>query len=333
MLHFTDDSHPGFTRRNFRNGFVYNDTDGKKITDATVIARVNALAIPPAYTSVWICPSATGHLQATGIDARGRKQYRYHPEWSTARNAAKFDRLIAFGTALPRLRHAVRMHLAHPGMSRQKICAAIVALLDKTHIRIGNEIYAEENHSFGLSTLKRRHVTMHGDVITFRFVGKSGVRHTTTLHDRTLSTIIRNCEEIPGHQLFCYIDETNTLHDVTSSHVNQYLKDISGGDYSAKDFRTWHGTVLAATLLTDIQPYIDSERTQNIVTAVREVAKSLGNTPAVCRKCYIHPAVLDTYAAGVPNDLTAIFAKTVRRPVSGLHIPEQHTLRFLEQIA
>lgn len=331
-LEHADDTQPGITRHAVAQGFAYTDADGKNISDKKSLNRFASLAIPPAYTNVWICPSPIGHLQYTGLDARKRKQYRYHPAWNALRDSAKYERLADFGHALPRMRAKIATHLALPRLSLQKVCAAVVALIDKTHMRIGNEAYANDNHSFGLTTFHHRHVAVIGSSIAFHFRGKSGVQHDTTLHNRTLSKIIRDCQEIDGHELFTYVDSAGKPHDITSTHVNAYIQLISNGDYTAKDFRTWHGSVLAASLLlSEARPAHDAAAKKCVVAAIKEVALSLGNTPAVCRKCYIHPAILSAYLDNGKHSPARAYRTLLRHSVRGLNAPEQHTLRFLER--
>ena len=271
--------------------------------DAATLARVRSLAVPPAWTDVWICPRADGHIQATGRDARGRKQYRYHPLWRQVRDASKYERMQAFGAALPRIREACDRDLRCPGMPREKVLAAVVRLLETTLIRVGNDEYARDNRSYGLTTLRNRHVTIDGSRIEFRFRGKSGVRHDVRLKDRRLATVVRRCREIPGQELFQYIDDDGERHAVTSGDVNAYLRAIAGEDFTAKDFRTWAGTVLATLALQEFERFDSvAEAKRNIVRAVERVAERLGNTPAVCRSCYIHPAVVDAYLEGTMLD-------------------------------
>lgn len=268
--------------------------------DAETLARIRSLVIPPAWTDVWICPVANGHLQATGRDARGRKQSRYHPRWREVRDADKYDRMAAFAKALPRIRRCVKRDLALRGMPREKVLATIVSVMEQTHIRVGNEEYARTNKSYGLTTLRNRHVDVHGSEVVFDFAGKSGVHHTVSLRDKRLAKIIRQCSEIPGHDLFQYLDADGNRHAIDSTAVNDYLREITGEHFTAKDFRTWAGSVLACDLLRAVgAAETESQAKKNVVEAIKRVAAELGNTPSVCRKCYVHPAVLEAYLGGI----------------------------------
>jgi len=295
-LRYVSNQSAGITRKVTRQGFNYLDKHGKTITDGVTLARIKSLAIPPAWQEVWICPSANGHLQATGYDARGRKQYRYHPEWRKVRDEVKYERMIKFGQALPALREGVQRDLALPGLPRSKVLATVVRMLDLTGIRIGNEEYARENRSFGLTTLRNKHVQVEGAQIALRFRGKSKVYHTLQIKDRRMANIIRRMRDLPGQELFQYLDDDGNVHSIESNDVNEYLRTITGEDYTAKDFRTWTGTMLATLLLLELAHYsTQSEAKKNIDQAVRMVAERLGNTPRICKSCYIHPAVFDTY--------------------------------------
>jgi DNA topoisomerase-1 len=279
--------------------FQYFDPKGNRITDAATIDRINKLVIPPAYTDVWICPSDRGHIQAIGRDARGRTQYRYHPSWREVRDEAKYGRMIAFGMALPKLRRRVNRDLKLPDLPREKVLATIVKLLETTLIRVGNEEYAKTNKSFGLTTIRNRHVDVSGSKIHFEFRGKSGVEHAIDLTDARLAGVIRRCQELPEQELFEYVNQDGSRHHVTSTDVNQYLQEITGREFTAKDFRTWAGTVLAAIALREFEAFdSETQAKKNVVAAIESVAKRLGNTRAVCRKCYVHPVVLETYLAG-----------------------------------
>ena len=304
-LRYVSDAAPGYRRRRRGRGFSYEDTDGQTIRDPDVVARIKALAIPPAWTDVWICPSPDGHLQATGRDARGRKQYRYHRRWRTRRDAAKFDRLIAFGRALPRIRARCERDLARRGLPREKVLAAVVVLLGSTLIRVGNDDYARLNRSFGLTTLKDRHAAVTGTRIRFRFRGKRGRLHDVGLSDRRLARLVRRCQELPGQELFQYLDREGAAHDVGSQDVNDYLRAISGGDFTAKDFRTWAGTVLAFRALRTTEADDDTPGPRTVTAAMRETADELGNTPAVARGSYVHPAILDAFADGSLGETVA----------------------------
>lgn len=298
-LHYVSDDEPGWSRKKRGKSFSYFDQKGEKITDKAHIERINALAIPPAYQRVWICPDPKGHIQATGYDERGRKQYRYHPRWGEARDETKFARTIAFAAALPKIRAATERDLSLPGFKREKVLAAVVQLLEKTAIRVGNEEYARQNNSVGLTTMQNKHVEVEGGKTHFHFKGKSGKWHDIDLKDRRLTNIIRKLQDLPGQALFQYKDDEGTIQHVTSADVNAYLKEIAGDEFTAKDFRTWAGTVAASIALQELQTF-DSEKMAkaNVVEAVKTVATRLGNTPAVCRKSYIHPAILESYMDG-----------------------------------
>ncbi len=298
-LRYVNDADPGIRRLGSVKRFHYVGPSGRPLRDRKTLARIRSLVIPPAWTDVWICPYANGHIQATGRDARGRKQYRYHARWREVRDGTKYDRMIAFGKALPGIRAATEKHLKLRGLPREKVLAAVVRLLELTHIRVGNEEYARSNHSYGLTTFHDQHAKITGSAVRFSFRGKSGKRHTVELHDRRLARIVRGCQELPGQELFQYVDDDGNVHDVGSADVNEYLREISGQEFTAKDFRTWAGTVLAACELSAAEAAKSlTEAKRNVVAAIRQVAEQLGNTAAVCRKCYIHPAVLDGYLAG-----------------------------------
>jgi DNA topoisomerase-1 len=298
-LRYSTDARPGITRRRAGRGFTYRRPDGTRVADAQTLARIRTLAIPPAWTEVWIALDPAGHLQATGRDARGRKQYRYHARWRTGRDDAKFERLIDFARVLPRIRKRCEADLGRPGLSREKVIAAVVRLLETTLIRVGNDEYARLNRSFGLTTLRSRHARVSGTRVRFRFTGKSGRQHEVGLRDRRLASIVRRCQELPGQELFQYLGDDGEPHDVASEDVNAYLREISGADVTAKDFRTWAGTVLAYRALRALDPG-DDDRTarKNVVEAVRFTSDRLGNTPAVARRSYVHPAVLEAYLEG-----------------------------------
>lgn len=299
-LRYVSDSGAGYRRLGDpARGFSYEDSEGKPIADETLLARFKALVIPPAWTGVWICKWAHGHIQVTGRDARGRKQYRYHPRWRNVRDEAKYSRMIDFGKALPTIRARVEEALKLPGLPREKVLATIVYLLQATMIRIGNDSYARENKSFGLTTLRNRHVRIDGTELTFQFRGKSGVQHAIKLQDRRMARIISRIRDLPGQDLFQYIDDEGERRAIGSGDVNDYLRTISGEDYTAKDFRTWAGTTLAAVALQECEKFdSETQAKKNIVQAIESVAKKLGNTPTICRKCYVHPAVIDSYLDG-----------------------------------
>ena len=317
-LRYVSDGSAGLSRRRTAHGFRYIDADGMPVRDPDVLARIKALAIPPAWDHVWICPHPNGHLQASGRDARGRKQYRYHARWRNVRDEAKYERMIAFGQALPAIRRHIDEALRLPGLPREKVLATIVYLLQATMIRIGNEEYARENKSYGLTTLRNRHVRIDGSEVEFRFRGKSGVFHNVTVHDRRLANIIRRTRELPGQDLFQYIGDDGEPHSVGSQDVNDYLREITGDYYTAKDFRTWAGTVLAALALNEFEK-VDSQAQakKNIVRAIEHVAERLGNTPSVCRKCYVHPAILDAYLEGAALEVLA--EKAERELAESIH--------------
>ena len=299
-LRYVAAGEPGIRRERDGKGFRYLDTQGRVIRDADVLERIRKLAIPPAYENVWICRNERGHLQATGIDARGRKQYRYHPRWRSVRDGAKFERMVEFGEALPRLRRRVRHDLARKGLPREKVLAVIVALLDSTLVRIGNPEYSRSNKSYGLTTLRDRHVSfVRNGRALLRFRGKGGLEREVVINDKRLAGIVRHCRQIPGQQLFQYLDEDGERRDVTSSDVNAYLREITGEDFTAKDFRTWAGTVLAALALREFEAFDNAAKAKkNLRAAIESVSSRLGNTPTICRKCYIHPQILDCYLEG-----------------------------------
>ena len=298
-LRYVSDDSRGIARRRIGKAFRYLHADGSTVRDRATLGRIRALAIPPAWTDVWICERDDGHVQATGRDARGRKQYRYHRRWREVRDDTKYGRMVAFAKALPRIRRRVRRDLALSGLPREKVLATIVRLLERTRIRVGNEEYARENDSFGLTTLRERQVKVRGAKLNFRFRGKSGVQHDIELTDPRLATIVRRMQDLPGQELFQYIDENGETRGIESADVNAYLKEIAGDDFTSKDFRTWAGTVLAARALQALAPFESvAEGKRNVVQAIESVAKKLGNTKAVCRKCYVHPAILDTYLEG-----------------------------------
>jgi DNA topoisomerase-1 len=333
-LSYVTDGRPGIKRVGDAGKFRYVDANGKTVRDKAVLERIRSLVIPPAWTDVWICASANGHLQATGRDARGRKQYRYHPRWRETRDANKFEQMKAFVHALPVIRKKVAQHLALPGLPREKILAAIVRLLETTLIRVGNEKYARENGSYGLTTMRNRHVRIRGQRLEFDFRGKSGQQHHIELSDARLAAIVRRCRELPGYELFQYLDEQGERHIVTSTDVNEYLSSTgAGGAYTAKDFRTWAGTVLAALALQgQAPPAAETHAKKTIADAVRSVAARLGNTPAICRKCYVHPGVIEAYRRGQLAALGAATAADLTPP--GLSRRQELALaRLLARVA
>lgn len=330
-LRYSTDASPGLTRRRAGKGFVYLDTERVRVTDDELLARIKRLAIPPAWTDVWICPEASGHLQATGRDSKGRKVYRYHPNYREVREKAKFDRLPDFGLALGDLRRQVADDLAKAGLPREKVLAAVVRLLERTMIRVGNEEYAKANRSYGLTTLRNRHAAFDGDAVRFVFRGKSGKDQRITLRDRRLARIVRRCQDLPGQQLFQYLDEEGAVCAVTSSDVNEYLRACTEIDVTAKDFRTWTATLMAAcTLVTVERPESDRLAAQRLKTAITAVADQLGNTVAVCRASYVHPAVVDAWLAG---SLEAQWQMGPKRPSGGLITEERKLLSLLRKSA
>ncbi len=298
-LRYVSDSKPGITRRPAKEGWDYFAADGNPITDEDTIARIRKLAIPPAYRDVWICPSENGHIQAVGRDARGRKQYRYHTRWREVRDEGKYARMLVFGRELPKIRARVEHDLRLAGLAREKVLAAIVRLLERTLMRIGNEEYAKTNKSFGLTTLRQRHVKVRGQGLTFDFRAKHGIAWHIELKDRRLSNIIGKLTDLSGQDLFQYLDDDGHTHGITSDDVNAYLREITGEDITAKDFRTWAATNLAAIALAELEHFdTKAKARKNVLRAVESVAKMLGNTPSICRKCYIHPAIFDAYLDG-----------------------------------
>jgi DNA topoisomerase-1 len=321
---------PGIARQRNGKGFVYLDPQGRKVRDAATLQRIRSLAIPPAWTDVWICNRPDGHVQAVGRDARGRKQYRYHPRWQEVRDETKFNRMVAFGRALPGIRRRVERHLRLRGLRRRKVLAAVVRLLELTCMRIGNEEYARLNGSFGLTTLRDRHVEIAGSRLEFNFRGKGGKRHYIRLTDRRLARIVQLCQDIPGYELFQYIDKSGTRQPIDSADVNGYLREISGRDFTAKDFRTWSGTVQAVSALMQCGAAASRRDVKrNITLAVNKVAEQLGNTPAICRKCYIHPAVFESYQRGSFAGLLQSAEDNARRHPNGLGLDEKRILEFL----
>ncbi len=332
-LRYVTDDVPGIRRLKKRGGFRYVDAGGAPITDRDELARIRALAIPPAYTDVWIAPFRNAHLQATGRDARGRKQYRYHKRWRETRDETKFDRMLAVAKALPAIRAAVGRDLARPGMPREKVLATVVSLLESTMIRVGNEEYARANDSYGLTTLQEDHVRIRGEEIRFSFRGKSGVEHKVAVRDKRLAKIVRACRDLPGHDLFTYLDDAGEAVAVRSQDVNAYIRDIAGDDFTAKDFRTWEGTMACALALAAVRAESAGAAKAAVVEAIRSVATRLGNTPSVCKKSYIYPAVIDEFLANGALDLVVRKATRVAR--RGSHRLEPHeaaVVRFIERI-
>ena len=298
-LRYVSDARPGIRRKKVGTGFSYARADGSKLIEKDVLRRIKTLAIPPAWTEVWICPFTDGHIQATGRDAKGRKQYRYHPRFREVRESTKYEHVVAFADALPAIREKVQEHMALRGLPREKVLATVVHLLETTLIRVGNDDYAKQNNSYGLTTLKNRHVSVNGNEVRFRFTGKSGKQWSLRVRDRRIAKIIKACQDLPGQELLQYVDEAGSCQDVTSSDVNDYLKEITGKDITAKDFRTWAGTVLAAMALNELESFDSAAQAKrHLRTAIEKVAGKLGNTPTICRKCYVHPEVLNSYMDG-----------------------------------
>ncbi len=323
-LCYVSDAAPGIRRRRCGRGFTYFDPEGNRITDPDERARLEALVIPPAWTDVWICPDPNGHLLATGRDDRGRKQYRYHPDWERVRNEVKYNRMALFGEALPQIRARAAHDLGLRGLPRDKVLACVVSLLDRTLIRIGNPEYARDNQSFGLTTMRDRHVDFSGGSCTFSFKGKSGKKHCIQLNDRRLARIIRRCRDIPGYDLFQYYDDDGGKHTIGSGDVNGYLKETTGQDFTAKDFRTWGGSVQAALALAGLDaPESEKAANQQIVDMVKSVSERLGNTTAVCRKYYIHPSLIDAYAQG---ELQAVWEACSGKEATAQLEPEENAL-------
>jgi len=298
-LRYTSDTKPGIRRIKSGTAFRYINPDNVPVRDKETLTRIRSLVIPPAWKDVWICPNPKGHLQVTGRDARGRKQSRYHPRWREVRDETKYERMLLFGAELPNIRERVERDLKVPGLPRTKVLATIVRLMETTLIRIGNGEYARKNKSYGLTTMRNKHVNVDGATVTFHFQGKSGVKHTIDINDRRIARIVRRCQDIPGYELFQYIDEDGTHHSVDSADVNEYLREIAGQDFTAKDFRTWAGSLLTCMTLRALEAYeSEKEATKNIVQTIKTVSARLGNTPSVCRQCYVHPAVLEWYLSG-----------------------------------
>lgn len=332
-LRYVSDTKPGIRREKRSDGFVYFAPKGGDITDETTLARIRKLAIPPAYTDVWISPSPNGHIQATGRDVKGRKQDRYHARWSEVRGETKFERMQAFGEALPQIREHVERDLALPGMPREKVLATIVRLLETTLIRVGNDEYAKTNKSYGLTTMRDKHVQINGATVHFTFSGKSGVKHEISVKDRTLAQIVKRSRDLPGYELFQYIDANGDHQTVDSADVNAYLREITGEHFTAKDFRTWAGTVLATIALQEIGSFDkDAQAKKNVVAAVERVAERLGNTKSICRKSYIHPEVINAYLDGALLD--SLIQRTedeLEASIAGLDAEETAVLAFLKR--
>jgi DNA topoisomerase-1 len=332
-LRYVSDESPGIRRRRSGKGFSYVGTDGRPISDKAELRRIKRLAIPPAWTDVWICPSPLGHIQATGRDARRRKQYRYHERWREVRDEAKYGRMIAFAQTLPKLRGRTARDLARKGLPREKVLAAVVRLLESTLIRVGNEEYARQNESFGLTTLRSKHANVRGTRVVFRFNGKAGVKHEVDVVDRRLARVVQRCQDLPGQELFQYVDESGEAKVVTSDDVNAYLRELCGDEITAKDFRTWAGTVLASRAFQELGPAAgERQAKKRVVAAVQNVATQMGNTPAVCRRCYIHPAILDAYVDGsLARTLGRRVGRKLKQQDGGLAREEEAVLRVLKR--
>lgn len=330
-LRYVSDSRPGIRRKKAGKGFKYTCADGSKLSEPDVLKRIKALAIPPAWTDVWICPFADGHIQATGRDAKGRKQYRYHARFREVRESTKYEHMVAFADALPSIREKVREHMNLKGLPREKVLATVVHLLETTLIRVGNDDYAKQNNSYGLTTLKQRHVAVDANEVRFRFTGKSGKQWSLRITDRRVANIVKACQELPGQELLQYVDETGDCQDVSSSDVNDYLEEITGKDITAKDFRTWAGTVLAAMALGEIEGFDNAAQAKrNLRAAIEKVAAQLGNTPTICRKCYVHPEVVNSYMDGnLVLELKVKAENELRRKVADLKPEEAAVLALL----
>jgi DNA topoisomerase-1 len=332
-LRYVSDARLGIRRRRAGKGFRYLDPDGKAIRDPDTLRRIASLVIPPAWTDVWISPWPNGHIQATGRDAKGRKQYRYHPRWQAVRDETKYDRMMAFGAALPAIRRRVESDLGRPGLPREKVLAAVVRLLETTLIRVGNEEYARTNHSFGLTTMQDRHVALGESSVRFAFRGKSGIKHTIGLADRRLARVVKKCRDLPGQELFQYIDDEGRPQDIGSDDVNAYLREVAGAEFTAKDFRTWAGTVLAAMALREFEAFdTKTQAKKNVLRAIETVAERLGNTPTVCRKCYVHPEIIDSYLDGSMLDtLKQVAEQELTATLGDLPPEEAAVLALLQQ--
>ena len=327
-LRYTNDQVAGIRRIGSGKTFRYISPNGRVIRDAETLQRIRSLAIPPAWTEVWISPIPEGYLQAVGRDARGRKQYRYHARWREVRDSTKYNRMIAFGKALPKIRSRVERDLSRESLTRDKVLGTIVRLLEVTHIRVGNEEYKKQNNSFGLTTMRNRHVRIRGSKVSFYFRGKSGVKHAISVDDKHLARIVRRLRDLPGYELFQYIDEDGARHSIGSSDVNDYLREITKDDFGTKDFRTWNGTILAAVALSRARPFTSKKQTQRyLIKALESVARQLGNTVPVCRKCYVHPAVIDCYM-----QKSLVEKLRVGRRLTYLKPEESAVLRLLQEM-
>jgi DNA topoisomerase-1 len=325
---------PGIQRKRAGKGFAYFDVDSHAVRDRETLGRIRSLVLPPAWQSVWICPFSDGHLQATGVDARGRRQYRYHPHYRRIRNHTKFHRMLDFAKALPKIRAHVEKNLKLPGLPRPKVIATIVKLLETTFIRVGNEEYAQENSSFGLTTLRDRHVRIEGGTLRLQFRGKSAQMHDVAVEDKRLARIIRDCRDLPGYELFQYVDDLGEIHSVDSSDVNGYLHEISGEEFTAKDFRTWAGTIQTALVLAESEvASSESAAKRTIVAAIKQTAARLGNRPATCRNYYVHPTVIDSWLDGtLPTALKAYAnGSAANHDFAGLHPEEASVIALIRK--
>ncbi|MBQ0824889.1 DNA topoisomerase IB [Microvirga sp. HBU67558] len=332
-LRYVSDEEPGIRRKKSGKGFAYTGPDGKTIGDTSILERIKSLAIPPAYTDVWICAKANGHIQATGRDAKGRKQYRYHPAFREVRESTKYEHMLEFARGLPAIRTTIDEHMSLRGLPREKVLATVVHLLENTLIRVGNSDYVKQNKSYGLTTLRDPHVKVDGGELRFQFKGKSGKTWRLQVKDRRIAKIVKACQDLPGQDLFQYLDENGEQQSVTSADVNAYLKEITGSEITAKDFRTWAGTVLAALALAEFEAFdSDAKAKKNIRAAIEKVSARLGNTPSICRKCYVHPEVFSSYLdGGLLLDIKEEIETELREDLASLKPEEAAVLALLEQ--
>jgi DNA topoisomerase-1 len=332
-LLYVSDEEPGIRRRKSGKGFTYTRPDGKKVEDGSTLERIKSLAIPPAYTDVWICAKANGHIQATGRDAKGRKQYRYHPAFREVRESTKYEHMLEFAKGLPAIRKTIDEHMSLRGLPREKVLATVVHLLENTLIRVGNSDYVKQNKSYGLTTLRDPHVKVEGGELRFQFKGKSGKTWRLQVKDRRVAKIVKACQDLPGQNLFQYLDENGEQQSITSADVNAYLKEITGSEITAKDFRTWAGTVLAALALAEFEEFdSDAKAKKNIRAAIEKVSARLGNTPSICRKCYVHPEVFASYLdRGLLLDIKEEIETELREDLASLRPEEAAVLALLEQ--
>lgn len=332
-LRYVSDEEPGIRRKKSGTGFTYTGPDGRKIDDKATLERIRSLAIPPAYTDVWICTKANGHIQATGRDAKGRKQYRYHPAFREVRESTKYEHMLEFARGLPAIRKTIDEHMSLRGLPREKVLATVVHLLENTLIRVGNSDYVKQNKSYGLTTLRDPHVKVEGGELRFQFKGKSGKTWRLQVKDRRIARIVKACQDLPGQDLFQYLDENGEQQSITSADVNTYLKEITGSEITAKDFRTWAGTVLAALALAEFEEFdSDAKAKKNIRAAIEKVSARLGNTPSICRKCYVHPEVFDAYLdGGLLLDIKEEIEAELREDLASLKPEEAAVLALLEQ--